>query len=122
MPSRRRVSIFVDVKSCASSRAGTCAGLINAPSVPPHCGGEAEIWCLVAGGVIRPPGLGGVKSCLDLLRHPETRGPRPRVGRALLGGGTHYMLGDDAKGSPVAAGTDWLLGGADAVLGLDDEE
>ena len=32
------------------------------------------------------------------------------------------MLGDDAKGSPVAAGTDWLLGGADAVRGLDDEE
>ena len=57
-----------------------------------------------------------------LFRDPEAGGPGAGVGGHLLVGGPHGMTGDDAKGGPVAAGTDWLLGWADAVFGLDVEE
>ena len=64
-------------------------------------------------GLVPPPGL--VESKSDFFRHPQARGTRSRVGRDLLFGGPHGTAGDDAKGGPVAAGADWLLGWADAV-------
>jgi len=58
----------------------------------------------------------------DLFRDPEAGGPGAGVGGRFLLGRPHWMTGDDAKGGPVAAGADWLLGWADAVFGLDVEE
>src|SRR5439155_14006445 len=100
--------------------------------------------CLVAGGVRpatrawwfrtkcrSPPlsphpsprgGEGGGGDLSEFLRDPEAGGPGAGVRGHLCFGGPHGMPGDDAKGGPVAAGTDWLLGWADAVFGLDVEE
>ena len=72
-------------------------------------------------GLGRSPGLVDSKP-LELFRDPEAGGPGAGIGGHLLLGGPHGMTGDDAEGCPVAAGTDWLLGWADAVLGLDVEE
>src|SRR5438128_2233597 len=106
-------------------------------------GGEGK-GCLVAGGVrpatrtlwfrtLRrsPPlsphpsprgGKGAGGDLSELLRDPEAGGPGAGVRGHLDFGGPHGMPCDDAKGGPVAAGADWLLGWADAVFGLDVEE
>src|SRR5690349_18747494 len=99
---RRRANMRVDVKTYASLMGWTCAG--------------KNAWW--PEGLGRPPGL--VES--DTFRAPEAGGPGAGVGRDLLIGGSHRTSGHDAKGGPVAAGADWLLGWADAVFGLDVEE
>jgi hypothetical protein len=58
----------------------------------------------------------------DLFRHSQAGRARSGVAGDLLIGRPYRTAGDDAKGCPVAAGTDWLLGWADAVFGLDVEE
>jgi len=57
----------------------------------------------------------------DLFRDPEAGRPGAGVGGLFVFGGPRRTAGDDAKGGPVVAGADWLLGWADAVFGLDVE-
>ena len=56
------------------------------------------------------------------LCDPQARRARSRVGGDLRLRGPHGAARHDLEGGPVAAGTDWLLGWADAVFGLDVEE
>ncbi len=58
----------------------------------------------------------------ELFRDPETGGPGAGIAGHFLLGWPYWTSGDDAEGGPVAAGADWLLGWADAVLGLDVNE
>src|SRR6476661_7450247 len=64
-PRRRRVSIRVDIKTCASSL--LFGRLLD--RLVGRC-----VWCLVAGGVRAGyQDLGGGKTQLELFRHPEPR-------------------------------------------------
>src|SRR5438132_115373 len=110
----------VDVKTCSSLIAWTCAAAIapHPTSLSPEGRGSN---CLYLGGdawwpegLGRPPGL--VNSDRKLFRDPEAGGPGAGVGGHLLVRGPHGLTGDDAEGGPVAAGADWLLGWADAVF------
>ena len=71
---------------------------------------------------LSPRGEGAGGDLSELFRDPEAGGPGAGVRGHLDFGGPHGMTCDDAKGGPVAAGADWLLGWADAVFGLDVEE
>ena len=66
-------------------------------------------------------GKGGYATS-ELFSDPQPRRPCSGVCRHLLFGRADWTAGDGAKGCPVAAGADWLLGWADAVFGLDVEE
>src|SRR6185312_6071209 len=125
--SRRRVSIRVVVKTYASFIAWT---LVQTGTPTPEAPSARPDLPSTWGGVVpggrrgepdaRTYGVGGMES--DLFRHPQPRRAGAGVGLHLRLRGADGSAGDSTEGSPVAAGTDRLLGWADAVCGLDVEE
>ena len=75
------------------------------------------MWCLVTGGVCRPPGLlEGGNACLQFLRHPQPGRSSSGVSRHLLVGWTDRATGDDAK---FLAGIEKLIGTTIPEVALD---
>src|SRR5713101_3507627 len=120
VPRRRRVSIRVDVKTCASFVAEFPDGLLSVPTGPAgHLPASGEGSFEVAPGGRRgdrTPGLGWKGMGSDFFGHPQPRRACAGVGRHLRLRWADGTAGDDADGCPVAAGADWLLGWADAVF------